>query len=155
MMRWVRIMKIKNLMDVGLVVSCGLGISLLGVAQSVEAEPLGHSQSHDGLSQAPPPTLVLPFTDVSPDHWAYQALLNLAGTYGCVSGYPDSTFRGDTAMTRYEFAAGMNSCLGSLTDLVNQPGGTTQQEVDALIEDMEGLLQELRQLEQRLPEADQ
>jgi hypothetical protein len=126
-----------------------------GLLRVLGLNPSATPLSHDVLSQAQQPTLVLPFTDVPPDHWAYQALLNLAGTYGCVSGYPDGTFRGDTAMTRYEFAAGMNSCLGSLTDLVNQPGGTTQQEVDALIEDMEGLLQELRQLEQRLPEADQ
>ncbi len=94
--------------------------------------------------------LALPFTDVSPDHWAYQALLNLAGTYGCVRGYPDGTFRGEAPVTRYEFAAGLDSCLGAVLGLIEQQQGTQQREVDALIDAMEQSLEELRQLEQEV-----
>jgi hypothetical protein len=45
------------------------------------------------------------FTDVMPTDWAYQALANLVEQYGCVAGYPNGTFRGNRAMTRYEAAA--------------------------------------------------
>ena len=152
-MRWVRSMNMQSLVR-GLAISCGIGISLLGVASVSQAEPGSGTPSAETLGQTNnQPTLVLPFTDVPPDHWAYQALLNLAGTYGCVSGYPDGTFRGERAMTRYEFAAGMNSCLGSLSNLVTQQDGSSQAEVEALIDDMERSLDELRQLEQRLPDT--
>jgi len=52
--------------------------------------------------------------DVSPGNWAFEALRNLVETYGCIEGYPDRTYRGDRAVTRYEFAAGLNSCLQAL-----------------------------------------
>ncbi|MBE9160157.1 S-layer homology domain-containing protein [Nodosilinea sp. LEGE 06152] len=97
--------------------------------------------------------LVLPFTDVPPDHWAYEALLNLAGTYGCVSGYPDGTFRGEDAVTRYEFAAGMDACLSVISGLAQQQQAEQGQAVRDLIDDMEQSLQELRQLETELPET--
>ncbi|HEY3268096.1 MAG TPA: S-layer homology domain-containing protein [Armatimonadota bacterium] len=44
-----------------------------------------------------------PFADVPQDHWAYQAVNTLAQR-GLVIGYPDGTFGGKRAMTRYEFA---------------------------------------------------
>lgn len=99
--------------------------------------------------QAQEERLELPFTDVPEDHWAYQALLNLAGVYGCVGGYPNGTFRGETAITRYEFAAGMESCLG-VSNTLRQQQQAQQQAVSDLIEDMEQSLQELRGLEERL-----
>lgn len=43
------------------------------------------------------------FADVPTDHWAYQAVNNLQER-GIVIGYPDGTFGGKRAMTRYEFA---------------------------------------------------
>lgn len=98
--------------------------------------------------------VILPFTDVPPDHWAYQALLNLAGTYGCISGYPDGTFRGGEAVTRYEFAAGLDACLGAVTTLLEQKQGSQQQEVDALIESMEQSLEELRQLDREVQQIE-
>ena len=44
-----------------------------------------------------------PFSDVSPDDWAYQAVSDLSDQ-GVVEGYPDGTFRGEKNMTRYELA---------------------------------------------------
>ena len=44
-----------------------------------------------------------PFSDVSPDDWAYQAVSNLSDQ-GVVEGYPDGTFKGERNMTRYELA---------------------------------------------------
>lgn len=42
--------------------------------------------------------------------------------YGCLEGYPDRTFRGDRALTRYEFAAGLNACLDVVLQLVGDGG---------------------------------
>ena len=61
-------------------------------------------------------------TDVSPDHWAYQALASLVEDYGCIEGYPDMTYRGTTFMTRYEFAAGLNACLDAIRFLIADNG---------------------------------
>ena len=44
-----------------------------------------------------------PFSDVSTDDWAYQAVADLSDQ-GVVIGYPDGTFRGERNITRYELA---------------------------------------------------
>ena len=44
-----------------------------------------------------------PFSDVTPDSWAYQAVSQLAQS-GIVNGYPDGTFKGQNNITRYEMA---------------------------------------------------
>lgn len=60
--------------------------------------------------------------DVEPNAWAYEALRSLVEQYGCLEGYPDGTFRGDRALTRYEFAAGLNACLEQIELIIS--GGT-------------------------------
>lgn len=60
------------------------------------------------------------FNDVEPTDWAYQAIKNLAETYGCVAGYPDQSLRGDRSITRYEAAALLNSCLDSVTEITDE-----------------------------------
>ena len=44
-----------------------------------------------------------PFSDVTPDSWAYQAISQLAAS-GIVNGYPDGTFKGQKEITRFEMA---------------------------------------------------
>ena len=44
-----------------------------------------------------------PFSDVTPDSWAYQAVSQLANA-GIVNGYPDGTFKGQHNITRFEMA---------------------------------------------------
>ena len=63
-------------------------------------------------------TSVTQLSDVQPTDWAFQALQSLVERYACIAGYPDSTYRGDRAMTRYEFAAGLNACLDRITELI-------------------------------------
>jgi hypothetical protein len=65
-------------------------------------------------------TSVTQFSDVYPTDWAYQALSNLVEQYGCVAGYPNGTFRGNRAMTRYEAAALLNACLDRVTEVTDQ-----------------------------------
>ena len=60
------------------------------------------------------------FSDVYPTDWAYQALAGLVETYGCVAGYPNGTFRGNRAMTRYEAAAILNACLDRVTEVTDE-----------------------------------
>ncbi len=52
--------------------------------------------------------------DVSPADWAYEALRSLVDRYGCIVGYPDQTYRGGKALSRWEFAAGLNACLNKI-----------------------------------------
>jgi hypothetical protein len=63
-------------------------------------------------------TSVSQLSDVKPTDWAFQALQSLVERYGCIAGYPDRTYRGDRALTRYEFAAGLNACLDRINELI-------------------------------------
>ncbi|MEB3349334.1 MAG: iron uptake porin, partial [Cyanobacteriota bacterium] len=65
-------------------------------------------------------TSINQFSDVRPTDWAYQALSNLIERYGCVAGYPDGTFKGRQAMTRYEAAALLNACLDRVTEVTDE-----------------------------------
>jgi hypothetical protein len=63
-------------------------------------------------------TSVSQLSDVQPTDWAFQALQSLVERYGCIAGYPDGTYKGNRAMTRYEFAAGLNACLQRVNELI-------------------------------------
>ncbi len=65
-------------------------------------------------------TSITQFSDVQPTDWAYQALANLVERYGCVAGYPDGTYGGGRAMSRYEAAALLNSCLDRVTEVTDE-----------------------------------
>ncbi|WP_421657446.1 iron uptake porin [Leptothermofonsia sp. ETS-13] len=71
--------------------------------------------SADGMEQV---TSVSQLTDVKPTDWAFQALQSLVERYGCIVGYPDKTFRGNRALSRYEFAAGLNACMDRISELI-------------------------------------
>ncbi|MBZ8178867.1 iron uptake porin [Oscillatoria salina] len=63
---------------------------------------------------------VIQLRDVRPTDWAFQALQNLVEEYACLVGYPDGTYRGNRAITRYEFAAGLNACLNQIEVLLRE-----------------------------------
>ncbi|KKD38671.1 iron uptake porin [Limnoraphis robusta] len=63
-------------------------------------------------------TSVSQLSDVQPTDWAFQALQSLVERYGCIAGYPDGTYKGNRALTRYEFAAGVNACLERINELI-------------------------------------
>jgi len=65
-------------------------------------------------------TSVSQLSDVQPTAWAYQALSNLVERYGCVAGYPNGTFAGGKAMSRYEAAALLNACLDRVTEVTDE-----------------------------------
>jgi hypothetical protein len=64
-------------------------------------------------------TSVSQLSDVRPTDWAFTALQSLVERYGCIAGYPDSTFRGGKALARYEFAAGLNACLDKINEIIS------------------------------------
>jgi Carbohydrate-selective porin, OprB family/S-layer homology domain len=75
------------------------------------------NEGKNGSSQAQV-TSVSQFSDVQPTDWAFQALQSLVERYGCIAGYPNGTYRGNRALTRYEFAAGLNACLDRVNELI-------------------------------------
>ncbi|WP_013322031.1 iron uptake porin [Gloeothece verrucosa] len=70
--------------------------------------------------------------DVEPTAWAYEALRSLVERYGCIVGYPDRTFRGDRALTRWEFAAGLNACLNVLERLIQEGVAVVREDLEKL-----------------------
>ena len=63
-------------------------------------------------------TSVDQLSDVKPTDWAYQALKSLIEKYGVMTGLPDGTFKGDRAVTRYEFAAGLAATLDKMEESI-------------------------------------
>ncbi|MDY6900418.1 MAG: iron uptake porin, partial [Cyanobacteriota bacterium] len=63
-------------------------------------------------------TSVDELSDVRPTDWAYQALKSLIEKYNVKVGLPDGTFRGNRALTRYEFAAGLDATLNKVDELI-------------------------------------
>ncbi|MCA9788261.1 MAG: carbohydrate porin [Cyanobacteria bacterium HKST-UBA06] len=59
-------------------------------------------------------TSVEELTDVDSSHWAYQALADLVEKYDVIEGYPDYTFKGNKAPTRWELAAALNALMKSV-----------------------------------------
>jgi hypothetical protein len=70
------------------------------------------------LSEIEQVTSVSQFKDIEPTDWAFQALQSLVERYACIAGYPNETFRGNRALSRYEFAAGLNTCLDRINELI-------------------------------------
>jgi hypothetical protein len=97
--------------------------NLAEIENSASLEPAATNSKTSESSELQQVTSVSQLSDVRPTDWAFQALQSLVERYGCIAGYPDGTFRGNRAMTRYEFAAGLNACLDKVTELIKS--GTT------------------------------
>ncbi|MEH1839735.1 MAG: iron uptake porin [Nostoc sp.] len=89
--------------------------SAVNLLQPITPQPVSSSPTSDKLAQV---TSVSQLSDVQPNDWAFQALQSLVERYGCIAGYPNQTYRGNRAMTRYEFAAGLNACLDRINELI-------------------------------------
>lgn len=100
------------------------GDSLTGQNQQLfdfpESEAMGQVTSVEQLS------------DVLPSDWAYQALKSLIERYGIRLGYPDGSFRGNQAMTRYEFAAALSEVLEKIQPLLGVDRESVEQDLATL-----------------------
>jgi len=100
-----------------LVAPAALGLLAPMAAHAAELNLNGVNQYAASQDQV---TSVTQFSDVRPTDWAYQALSNLISRYGCVAGYPNGTFKGGQAMTRYEAAALLNACLDRVSETTDE-----------------------------------
>ena len=73
-----------------------------------------------------------PFADVPTDHWAYQSVDKLQKD-GIVIGYPDGTYGGKRAMTRYEFAVAIARLLDKIPPATDLSNYYTKPETDEAI----------------------
>lgn len=87
------------------------------------------AQPDDSMSQV---TSVSELRDIDPTAWAYEALKSLVERYGCIVGYPDRTFRGNRALTRWEFAAGLNACMNVIERLLQENVAVLREDIDKL-----------------------
>ena len=128
--------------------SGAIGASLLATGGAMAETPdtlLDRLDNYQGTPSLGQVNSVSQFSDVSPRHWAYTALQSLVERYDCIEGFPDGTFRGDTSLTRYEFAAALNSCLQVVEQLVAQGGAS-----DVTRDDLAQLFQIAQQFQDEL-----
>lgn len=101
------------------VISAILSINSGAWAETVPAnnseQQVNNNSQEQIVSQV---TSVSQLSDVQPNDWAFQALQSLVERYGCIAGYPNGTYRGNRALSRYEFAAGLNACLDRVNELI-------------------------------------
>ena len=106
-----------------LVAPAALGLLAPMAAGATEVNVAGvsdYASVSDGAVSVEQVTSITQFSDVYPTDWAYQALSNLIERYGCVAGYPNGTYRGNRAMTRFEAAALLNACLDRVTEVTDE-----------------------------------
>ncbi|MCW5318174.1 S-layer homology domain-containing protein [Nostoc sp. KVJ3] len=71
---------------------------------------------------------------------------------GCLSGYPNGTYQGSRPVTRYEFTAGLNTCLNQLNQVIpaNRADLATKQDLEILLKRQRELNQQLQELNERV-----
>jgi hypothetical protein len=103
-------------------------LSLALVKQTL-ANEASNAPSDETMEQI---TSVSELRDVAPTEWAYEALQSLVERYGCIVGYPDQTYRGNRALTRWEFAAGLNACMNTMERLIQENVAVLKEDIDTL-----------------------
>ncbi|MGK7918769.1 MAG: iron uptake porin [Trichodesmium sp.] len=111
---------------------------LMGQVQNY-TEEFSETKPNDPITQQIP---VYQLDDVLPTDWAYSALLSLRDRYDCLSGYPDNTYRGNRAITRYEFAAAVNACWQTLESFLAESQAELIQQDDLIV--IERLIQDFQ-----------
>ncbi len=99
------------------------------VRQLKSPQNLPSLEENNGMSQI---TNVKQLRDVAPTDWAYEALRSLVDRYGCIAGFPNQTYRGSQALSRYEFAAGLNSCLNQIERLIASRDNVSQEDLETV-----------------------
>lgn len=105
-----------------------------------QAEKSATSIAQNSLAQI---NRVQDLRDIQPTDWSYQALQNLIERYSCLTGFPDLTYRGRQAISRAEFAVGLNSCLNSIEQKISQTENIPQNDIDTLLRLMQEFQSEL------------
>jgi len=108
-------------------------------SETTPVAPIEAAAADEPMEQV---TSVTQLSDVRPTDWAYEALRSLVERYGCIAGYPDGRFRGNQAMSRYEFAAGLNACLQQIERMVAGRGSASTSRAD--LEKLQRLMNEFQ-----------
>ncbi|MGK7898657.1 MAG: iron uptake porin [Xenococcus sp. (in: cyanobacteria)] len=111
------------------------GITSPAIAQTVMQSNLEQIEQYNLEGQTAEfnqVTNVNQLRDVSPADWAYEALRSLVDRYGCIVGYPDQTYRGGKALSRYEFAAGLNACLNQIERLIASSEAVLREDIETI-----------------------
>ena len=87
--------------------------------------------------------------DIEPTDWSYRALRDLIDRYGCISGFPDRTYRGEQAISRAEFVAGLNSCLNQIESILTNSDRMPKTDVDLVLRLMQEYQSDLAILQGR------
>lgn len=105
--------------------------------------------SDNAMSQV---TSVSQLKDVQPSDWAFDALQSLVERYGCIAGYADGTYSGNHTISRYEFAAGLNTCLEKINEAIaNHKINPTNNQDLIRLQRLQGEFKaELQQLQQHI-----
>ena len=106
---------------------------------------------NDDLGQI---TNVNSLRDIAPTDWAYAALRSLVDRYGCIAGFPNQTFRGSQPLSRYEFAAGLNSCLNQIERLIASNENVASEDLATLQRLEQDFAVELKALGTRVDELE-
>ena len=147
-----------NIWKYKLLASALLGMGLIASspltakAQNASGDMLGQLEEYSleegtSVNQV---TNVNQLRDVSPTSWAYEALRSLVDRYGCIVGYPNQTYRGNRALSRYEFAAGLNACLNQIERLIAASEAVLREDIDTLSRLMQEFEAELATLSGRV-----
>ena len=111
------------------------GITSPAISQTISESSLQQIEQYslegqtEGFNQV---TNVNQLKDISPADWAYEALRSLVDRYGCIVGYPDQTYRGGKALSRYEFAAGLNACLNQIERLIASSEAVLREDIETI-----------------------
>ncbi|ELS04376.1 carbohydrate-selective porin [Xenococcus sp. PCC 7305] len=120
---------------IGAPVIAGIAMGSSVQAQTDNSQMLNQLRSYSsegGVSSVNQVTNVNQLRDVSPADWAYEALRSLVDRYGCIVGYPDQTYRGNQALSRYEFAAGLNACLNQIERLIASSEAVIREDIEKI-----------------------
>ena len=117
---------------IGIVSSTLAALSIANIASAQQAIDWEQIQEYNKTKSMGQVTSVDQLSDVSPTDWAYEALRSLVERYGCIVGYPDSTFRGNRALSRYEFAAGLNACMEQMERLLAASEAVIREDIEKL-----------------------
>ncbi len=100
-------------------------------------------------------TSVSQLSDIQPTDWAFQSLQSLVERYGCIAGFPNKTYRGNRALSRFEFAAGLNSCMDRVNDLIlTNSNGAKREDLNSLRKLQEQFASELATLRGKVDALD-
>ena len=88
--------------------------------------------------------------DVKPTDWSYEALRGLINRYGCIKGFEDRTYRGEQNISRAEFAAGLNTCLNEIENILTKSDRMPQSDVETVLRLMQEFQSDLAVLQGKI-----